>query len=206
MHSWRAHFTLVEETLSRLENHPTKNQSQKPPTMNINLQPVKSALGRVEQIGERRRALETEQQELQSKIQTLTTAVAGGDAKSVNTLTIAKARAEVLPTELASLKSEFDGAIKNLRDLLPALSPQVAKAYGNELRRVYEIAETFLKTHLEDGHIIETLARQIVENSKTVRHLDYLNTRFSSGHINQPVGADLVISRAHQAIASLENA
>ena len=59
--------------------------------MNPNLQSVQIALDNVSKIAERRQGLEAEQQELQTKIQTLTATVAGGDAKSVNPLNIAKA-------------------------------------------------------------------------------------------------------------------
>ena len=174
--------------------------------MNPQIQKVQTALAKVENITERRRALETEQCELKAKIQTLTAAVASGDGKSVNDLTIARARSEsALPAELSGLHQEYDGAIRALRDTLPPLSLMVAKAFGRERDRMVAIAEQFLKTHLEDSYLIETLTNQIVENSKTFRTLDFLNARFASGNINQPVSADAVISRAKGALAYLQN-
>ena len=171
--------------------------------MKQNLQLVKTALGKVNQITERRLELEGERRELQTKIQTLTNATAAGDEKSVNALTIAKSRSEVLPSEVASVQREFDDSIIALRNSLPALSRDVATAYGNEFQRMQTIAKEFLQTHLESANLIEEFTRQITINAKTVLKWDYLNSRFSTLNTNQPSDPDAVISRARAAIADL---
>jgi hypothetical protein len=173
--------------------------------MNPNLQPVQIALDNVSKIAERRQGLEAEQQELQTKIQTLTATVAGGDAKSVNALNIAKARAEVLPADLSSLSLEFSGAITMLSNSLLPLSPMVAKASGKEFRRVEAIVRAFLETQITDGYLIEKITLEITNNAKTVLALSFLNTRFLSLHYNKLVDSKSVISRAKDAIVSLEN-
>jgi hypothetical protein len=174
--------------------------------MNPQIQKVQTALDNVKAIAARQRILETEQRELRTKIQSLTTAVASGDEKSVNALTIAKARSDSsLPAELSAEQRKYDVAIRALRDTLPSLSSMVATAYGKERDRVAAIAGEFLNAHLEDSYLVETLTRQITDNSKTVRPLDFLTIRFGAGHINQPVGADAVISRAEGALACLAN-
>ena len=161
--------------------------------MNPQLKNVQTAFDKVKEISERRKKLEAEQQELQAKIATLTAAVA-------------KARSEsALPAELSAVQRDYDRAICALRDTLPPLSPMVAKAYGKERERMAAVAGEFLSGYLEDAYLVEVLTRQITENSKTVRALDFLNTRFSSGHITQPVGAAAVISRANNALAGLAN-
>jgi hypothetical protein len=171
--------------------------------MKQNLQLVQTRLRKVNQITERRLALEAEQRELQTKIKTLTTEVAAGDEKEVNALTIAKSRSEVLPAEVASVQREFDDAIVALRNSLPALSLDVATAYKDEFQRMQTIAKEFLKTHLESAHLIEEYTRQITINAKTVLKLDYLNSRFSTLTPNQTSDPDAVISRARAAIANL---
>jgi seryl-tRNA synthetase len=174
--------------------------------MNPQLKNVQTAFDKVKEISERRKKLEAEQQELQAKIATLTAAVASGDTRSVNALAVAKARSEsALPAELSAVQRDYDRAICALRDTLPPLSPMVAKAYGKERERMAAVAGEFLSGYLEDAYLVEVLTRQITENSKTVRALDFLNTRFSSGHITQPVGAAAVISRANNALAGLAN-
>jgi hypothetical protein len=172
--------------------------------MNPNLQSIQIALDNVNKIAERRQGLEAEQQELQTKIQTLTATVAGGDAKSVNALNIAKARAEVLPGELSSLLLEFNGAITTLSNSLLPLSPMVAKACGKEYRRIEAIVRAFLETQIISGYLIEKLTREITTNAKTVTALDSLNARFASLGFNK-IDAKSVISRAKDAIVSLEH-
>ena len=171
--------------------------------MKQNLKLAQTALENVNQITGRRLELEAERRELQAKIQTLTTEVAAGDGKSVNALTIAKSRSEVLPAKVASVQREFDDAIIALRNSLPALSRDVATAYGNEFRRMQTIAKEFLQTHLESAHLIEEFTRQITINAKTVLKLDYLNSRYSTLTPNQTSDPDVVISRARAAIADL---
>ena len=173
--------------------------------MNPNLQSVQIALDNVSKIAERRQGLEAEQQELQTKIQTLTATVAGGDAKSVNALNIAKARAEVLPGDLSSLSLEFSGAITTLSNSLLPLSPMVAKAFGKEFRRIEATVRAFLETQITDGYLIEKFTQEITTNAETVRASDFLNTRFSTLQNNKLVDAKSVISRAKDAIASLEH-
>jgi hypothetical protein len=173
--------------------------------MNPNLESVQIALDNVSKIAERRQGLEAEQQELQTKIQTLTATVAGGDAKSVNALNIAKARAEVLPDDLSSLSLEFSGAITTLSNSLLPISPMVAKAHGKEFRRIEATVQAFLETLITDGYLIEKFALEITNNAKTVRALEFLNARFSSLQINKLVDAKSVISRAEDAIARLEH-
>ena len=173
--------------------------------MNPNLQPVQIALDNVSKIAERRQGLEAEQQELQTKIQTLTATVAGGDANSVNALNIAKARAEVLPDDQSSLSLEFSGAITMLSNSMQPISPMVAKACGKEFRRIEAIVRAFLQTQISDGYLVEKFTLDITTNAKTVLALGFLNTRFSSLQFNKLVDAKSVIARAKDAIASLEN-
>jgi hypothetical protein len=178
--------------------------------MNQKILAVKTALEKVDAIAARRGELEAEQKALQPKIQKLTARVANGDAKSVNDLAIATARSAFgVPNDLKSVEAEFDAAIHELRQTLIPLGPMVARAYGAERKRVEAIVTEFLQTHMSDpdhGHEVEQLTARIVDNSNTIRPLDYLNTRFSATHINQQrLAADSVIGRARDAVKSLSN-
>jgi hypothetical protein len=173
--------------------------------MNPHLQSVQTALDETSKISEHREKLATEQRELQDKIKTLTNVVASGDDKSVNALTIAKSRAEVLPSELSSVQHAFDGAVESLRATLPPLSPMVAKVYGAEFQRVQTAVSAFLKTHLDEPFLVEEHTRQITNNAKTVRALDFLNMRFSALNLTRLTDANSVISRARDAITLLKN-
>ena len=175
--------------------------------MNAELNLVQTNLGKVNEITTRQRELETKQGELKEKIKTLTAAVAAGDAKVVNDLAVATARAGQMPSELAAVARQYDEAIAALRNTLPALSPMVARAYGDEVKNVKARVKLFLQSLLDEGHLVEEFTLQIVNNAKMVKDLDYLNTRFSAlrFNLNGNLDAKAIIARAKDAIKSLSS-
>ncbi len=169
---------------------------------------LRDKLEKTEQIEQQRDKLNAEQAELQSKIQTLTAAVAGGDAKSVTALTIAKARLEVLPGDLARNQAEFDDCIEELRGGLGSVQILVANAYRRERDRVEQAAKEFLGTHLErpaNAHLIEDLARQITNAAKTVMEMEALTNFYGSLQIRSISTPNNIISRARSALDRLQN-
>jgi len=185
------------------DSQPSKNKNP----MNAELNLVQTNLGKVNEITTRQRELETKQGELKEKIKTLTAAVAAGDAKVVNDLAVATARAGQMPSELAAVARQYDEAIAALRNTLPALSPMVARAYGDEVKNVKARVKLFLQSLLDEGHLVEEFTLQIVNNAKMVKDLDYLNTRFSAlrFNLNGNLDAKAIIARAKDAIKSLSS-
>jgi seryl-tRNA synthetase len=168
------------------------------------LQAIQTALEKVEQIGERKRALETEQRELQPKLETLMAAVAGGDSKSVNALTIAKARAELLPKDFIAIQTDYDDAIGELRSLILEIPTMLHEAYSAECQRVESLAQKFLESHLDNNYLIGEITRQIVTNSPKIRSLDMLKTVLSDSSIHIP-NPSQILAKARYAVENLAN-
>jgi hypothetical protein len=171
---------------------------------------IKSGLEKVQDLKKRRSNLESEQGDLQTKIEKLTGEVAGGNAQAVASLTIAKARLEsALPAELARCDAEMEVTIGEIRTSLVAVGPAVARAYGAEERRVTGLVTEFLEQHIqpaEFSHYIGETAREIASRSKSVRKLDGLRSMFNSITFQQSgATAAQVVFRAQSAIENLAN-
>ena len=165
---------------------------------------LRTALAGIEKSKSRYQQLVTEQQGLQTKIGTLTALAGAGDKEAATQLVICKARADMLPSELAQLQSEADGPVAELSSSISAVGSYAREAWKQELEKVGERAGKFLQSELDDAHLVHEITVQIVSNSRSVRRLDMLRGQFNSLTLpGQRTNADTLISKARFAISEL---
>jgi chromosome segregation ATPase len=172
----------------------------------MDLKNIKAGLKKIDEISDHQDKVKTEQQELSEKIEGLSRAVAGGNAKSVSALAIARERMTQLPTELKALQDEHDEAISELRAAMSNIYVALGNAYMAERNRTIAAVSDFLAKFTTNTFLINEIAPKIADESAKVWKLDTMRSVFHDMgtlgalvHIYEPT----VISNANYAIREL---
>jgi chromosome segregation ATPase len=172
----------------------------------MDLKNIKAGLKKIDEITDRKSKVETEQHELTAKIEELSRTVAGGDAKSVPALAIARERVMQLPTELKALQDEHDGAVSELRAAMANIYVALCKAYSAERNRTIDEVSEFLAKFTTNTFLINEITQKIAGESTKVQKLDAMRSVFHDvatlGHLKNYY-EPTVISHANYAIKEL---
>jgi chromosome segregation ATPase len=144
----------------------------------MDLKNIKAGLKKIGEISDHQDKVKTEQQELSAKIEGLSRAVAGGDAKSVTALAIARERMTQLPTELKALQDEHDEAISELRAAMSNIYVALGNAYLAERNRTIAAVSEFLAKFTTNTFLITETALKIAGESTKVQKLDTMRSVF----------------------------
>ena len=196
-HGQQQHFRIAALFVVQLVNRTNP--------MKETLAQIKAKLAKLESLDSQIKGLDTEKTELQAKVQTLTAQAAGGDAQAATSLTMAKARLDVLPNDVARNRAEYAAVVRELRNLLPAAVTGVAQAYGQEFSQVSAQVGEFLSSVMDEQHLVEEFTRQITNNSRTVKQLDGLRTVFQSPITLKSAPDNAIVFRAKSVVQHLAN-
>ena len=133
------------------------------------LEAVQARLSKIESIATRRKQIEGERGELQTRANDLTKQIASGNAKAVTDQAIARARLEVsIPEEFSKCQAEHNATIAELRGEFLNLGKAVGAAYAEKTKKTQAEVEEFLARHMDAHPDRDDLRDKITDLSRDV--------------------------------------
>ena len=172
----------------------------------MNLTNVKRLLKLIEtDMPANKRKLDTEKDELTAKLANLKSAVAGGDAKSVSNLAIARERLEQIPNEIKAVNDDYAGALKELRQELLQISYQCGRAKVELEGQIGAACDKFLEQFIHSDYARHEIIRMIIAVNSKVGNLNSLQNSFSMVQFVRESDSSTLISHAQVALRELQN-